>query len=161
MTDDAIRDCRGIKPDLMHYLSDASVVPSEHFMAVRESLRNLGDKSLMHTAMCLWEAVIDDENMHDMTKNPSRWTDLRANVGSFTVREAVTHLVAPCEVGWALMGAEFGEMHAISFDFDYVPLFLKACVTAYPSDPFVVQMNEDWPTLLRAAMAFTYSDLVR
>lgn len=124
-------------------------IPEDKRARVEESWLSLTEASRRETAMCLWEAVLDDmARVED-----SRWEKVRYAEGSPSVRDRVALMVVPCEFGWLLLSRDPQyEDRAWAYDFEYVPGFLAACVAA---DTHRIELRTHWIDALRAMASLT------
>lgn len=106
-------------------------------------------KTLYFTAMCLWEAVLEDEGK-DTPKLP--WIHAyRATFGACETRERIADMVEACENAWAYAQDYLG--YDLCFDWEFVPAFLALGTTwGFPNSRLTMsktptQIAEDVTTL--------------
>jgi len=104
----------------------------DEIKALRTEVKRLGgadaaqsfDDNEVHTAMCIWEEVLD--RLNDDYAPQNKWETYRSNFGTATLRQHVIEFARPIEDAWEAMHPdEFDD----PFDWEFVPLFLDVCVT--------------------------------
>lgn len=85
-------------------------------------------------AMCIWEALLEDEVQSNKNKTDSIYSLQREAVGAFAMRQVVLDvLLAPLAAGWREVHNDFNDC----FDWEYVPAFLAKAA------PYLAGL-EDW-----------------
>ena len=85
------------------------------------------------TGMCLWEAFLALTNDVEDTGEASddaereRADELLSDNGSFTVRNALVRLIAPCMDGWRKV-TEHKPDGAMEFDWEWCPQFVRTAI---------------------------------
>lgn len=75
-----------------------------------------------YTAMCLWEAVVDKEDI-----DIAPWRAFRSQHGTRELRDVVLSLAAACELEWNAMTDEQRD-DAGAFDWEFCPKWLSTRV---------------------------------
>jgi len=86
----------------------------------------------MWDVMCLWEEIVDDMD--------GPWKDMWEANGTMELRSMVITLVEPCAIGFA-MRQKLG--HEESFDWEWVPTFLREWVDWSGAYPIVIGKHEE------------------
>lgn len=97
--------------------------------------------AMMETAMCLWEAYIDAE----IKKGPQSWRVERireANQGTCQLRLNLMAVVDQCHIGWYILNDD-----SVTFDWDYVPLFLANCIEWSADRP--LELKSNWVEIIK------------
>jgi hypothetical protein len=76
------------------------------------------DSDLMDAAMCLWEAVLEHEDI---------WQASRDALGIDEVRRFAAHIARTCLNGWGIAHAD-GDGFDDPFDWEFCPWFVRNCV---------------------------------
>jgi hypothetical protein len=79
--------------------------------------------AVTYTAMCLWEAVLEDQD--------GPWSYARKVSGTHTLRDSIASLAAACDEDWqALDPPESEECHPSLevFDWEFCPVWLRVAV---------------------------------
>lgn len=90
--------------------------------------RRIFEEDSVMTGLCLWEAWLDWEYSTHAQYAELRETlkDIRGGVGSFALRQAMIDLIPTADMAWeAYVALHGGDPSAYSFDFDFIPEFLK------------------------------------
>jgi len=86
----------------------------------------------VHAAMCIWEEMV--------TTTDGAWEATRENVGTVQMRAWVITILAPAaEAAWeaASSRAEAEDYDPGSYDWDFVPIWLRMCVDWSGDQPVV------------------------
>lgn len=75
-------------------------------------------ESEAYTAMCLWEAFLEDRDAPD-----APWAILLRNYGTHTARDTVLSLAKLCEADWEERSED--ERDSECFDWDFCPRWLR------------------------------------
>lgn len=85
------------------------------------TLENDYTREHAHTAMCLWEAIIDSPEGAEMP-----WQAYRDANGTATLRELLIDLAPACDAAWSAQDEETRDDQ--TFDWDFCPTWLRFCV---------------------------------
>lgn len=106
----------------------------------------------IEAAMCLWEAF---DAMTLNTAPSGIFTTFRENYGSAESRSQMAHLIEPMLMVRAAFDADDWHMSGLdSYDWDFVPWFLKNCVNASEGygNPFFT-LKPDWREICKKQIA--------
>ena len=100
-------------------------------------------------AMCIWEALLEDEMTCDKNKVESVYTLKRDAIGAYAMRQLVLDvLLNPVRVGWSVIHNDFND----AFDWEYIPAFLAKAAKYFEGEANWSINNEQAEQIAKSIM---------